>query len=298
MNSVRSMHGIGDGLTALWRGLLGGRGLSRGAAWGLMIVGALAAFEIFNFSTTEFALRDVLGDLAFAGMRWSIVLAIAFCAMDFAGIARIFTPEARPGRTRRGLVPLRRLAAGCGLQRHPHLVGRLGRHRPPGQHQHQPAHERGPYTGRAGLRGRHGLADPRAHHRHILGGRRPDVLHRLRSASGQRAYAPSSGRSPVPSSPLRPVSAMPRTSVSTLRSAPKPSTPATFDRMEPTYQNVALDASASESGVRAPAAITAPPTKSEKTVAHVGDRLFLSTARVFVSYSFLHAMTRPLNDPH
>ena len=93
MNSVRSFHGIGDGLTALWRGLLGGRGLSRGAAWGLMIVGALAAFEIFNFSTTEFALRDVLGDLAFAGMRWSIVLAIAFCAMDFAGIARIFTPE-------------------------------------------------------------------------------------------------------------------------------------------------------------------------------------------------------------
>ena len=71
----------------------GGRGLSRGAAWGLMIVGALAAFEIFNFSTTEFALRDVLGDLAFAGMRWSLVLAIAFCAMDFAGIARMFTPE-------------------------------------------------------------------------------------------------------------------------------------------------------------------------------------------------------------
>src|SRR5574340_315612 len=93
MNSVRSFHGIGDGLAALGRGLLGGRGLSRGAAWGLMIVGALAAFEIFNFSTTEFALRDVLGDLAFAGMRWSIVLAVAFCAMDFAGIARIFTPE-------------------------------------------------------------------------------------------------------------------------------------------------------------------------------------------------------------
>ena len=71
MNSVRTMHGIGDGLAALWRGLTRGRGLSRGAAWGLMIVGALAAFEVFNFSTTEFALRDVLGDLAFAGMLWS-----------------------------------------------------------------------------------------------------------------------------------------------------------------------------------------------------------------------------------
>jgi hypothetical protein len=58
-----------------------------------MIVGALMAFELFNFGTTEFALRDVLGDLAFAGLRWSMVLAIAFCAMDFAGIARIFTPQ-------------------------------------------------------------------------------------------------------------------------------------------------------------------------------------------------------------
>src|SRR5512139_2803084 len=93
MNSVRSMHGIGDGLAALWRGLTRGRGLSRGAAWGLMIVGALLAFEIFNFSTTEYALHDLLGDLTFASLRWSTVLAIAFCAMDFAGIARIFTPE-------------------------------------------------------------------------------------------------------------------------------------------------------------------------------------------------------------
>jgi hypothetical protein len=72
---------------------MGGRGISRGATWGLMIVGALMAFELFNFGTTEFALRDVLGDLVFAGLRWSMILAIAFCAMDFAGIARIFTPQ-------------------------------------------------------------------------------------------------------------------------------------------------------------------------------------------------------------
>jgi hypothetical protein len=77
----------------LFGGLTGGRGLNRGAAWGLMILGALLAFEIFNFSTTQFALRDVLGDLTFAGMRWATILAIAFCGIDFAGIARIFTPE-------------------------------------------------------------------------------------------------------------------------------------------------------------------------------------------------------------
>ena len=73
--------------------VFGGRRLKRGAAWGGMILGALLAFEIFNFSTTQFALLDVLGDLKFAGMRWASILAVAFCGIDFAGIARIFTPE-------------------------------------------------------------------------------------------------------------------------------------------------------------------------------------------------------------
>lgn len=79
----------GDGLSALFRG----RHVSRGAAWGIMIIGALLAFEVFNFSTTEFALNDVLGELKFAGLRWATILSIAFCGIDFAGIARIFTPE-------------------------------------------------------------------------------------------------------------------------------------------------------------------------------------------------------------
>ena len=74
-------------------GLFNGRRVSRGAAWGIMILGALLAFEIFNFSTTQFALLDMLGNLTFAGMRWATILAIAFCGIDFAGIARIFTPE-------------------------------------------------------------------------------------------------------------------------------------------------------------------------------------------------------------
>ena len=93
MNTVRSTGNVGDGLKALLRGIRGGRGLNRGAAWGVMIVGALLAFEVFNYSTTQFALRDVLGDLAFAGFRWATILAIAFCGIDFAGIARIFTPQ-------------------------------------------------------------------------------------------------------------------------------------------------------------------------------------------------------------
>lgn len=61
--------------------------------FGILIVLALLAFEIFNYSTTDFALSDLLGDLRFGGMRWSTILALAFCGIDFAGIARLFTPE-------------------------------------------------------------------------------------------------------------------------------------------------------------------------------------------------------------
>ncbi|MBM3123984.1 MAG: hypothetical protein FJZ87_02800 [Chloroflexi bacterium] len=67
--------------------------LKRGAIFGGILIAALLAFEVFNFGTTSFALQDMLGDLAFAGVRWSTVLALAFCGIDFAGIARIFTPE-------------------------------------------------------------------------------------------------------------------------------------------------------------------------------------------------------------
>jgi hypothetical protein len=62
-------------------------------AFVVMILGALIAFEVFNYSTTDHALRDLLGDLAFAGIHWSTILALAFCGIDFAGIARLFTPE-------------------------------------------------------------------------------------------------------------------------------------------------------------------------------------------------------------
>ncbi len=65
----------------------------RGAVFGFILITALGAFEIFNYSTTQFALADILGDLRSAGIPWSVVLAIAFCGIDFAGIARLFTPQ-------------------------------------------------------------------------------------------------------------------------------------------------------------------------------------------------------------
>lgn len=67
--------------------------LQRGLAFGAIIIAALLAFEIFNYSTTDYALADLLGDLSFAGVQWSTILALAFCGIDFAGIARLFTPE-------------------------------------------------------------------------------------------------------------------------------------------------------------------------------------------------------------
>jgi hypothetical protein len=67
--------------------------LQRSFLFGGLIIMALIAFEIFNYSTTDFALKDLLGDLSFAGIRWGTILAIAFCGIDFAGIARLFSPE-------------------------------------------------------------------------------------------------------------------------------------------------------------------------------------------------------------
>ncbi len=66
----------------------------RGVVFGSILLLALAAFEVFNFSTTDFALTDLLGsELKFLGIRWATILSIAFCGIDFAGIARLFTPE-------------------------------------------------------------------------------------------------------------------------------------------------------------------------------------------------------------
>ena len=65
----------------------------KGLTYILIFILALVAFEAFNFSTTDFALSDLLGDLRFAGIRWATLLSLAFCGIDFAGIARLFAPQ-------------------------------------------------------------------------------------------------------------------------------------------------------------------------------------------------------------
>jgi hypothetical protein len=67
--------------------------LPRKLVLGVILAVALIAFEIFNFDTTRYALESLLGDVNFLGLSWAIILAIAFCAIDFAGLSRLFTPE-------------------------------------------------------------------------------------------------------------------------------------------------------------------------------------------------------------
>jgi hypothetical protein len=69
------------------------RSLPRHFLLGLILVFALLAFEMFNFDTTRYALESLLGPVRLAGLAWATILAIAFCAIDFAGLARIFTPQ-------------------------------------------------------------------------------------------------------------------------------------------------------------------------------------------------------------
>lgn len=60
---------------------------------GVILIIALFAFELFNFDTSRFALSNLLGDVAFLGVRWASILAVAFCAIDFAGLAHLFAPD-------------------------------------------------------------------------------------------------------------------------------------------------------------------------------------------------------------
>lgn len=79
-------------LTAVQQGAANLR-IERDRVFALIMLGALTAFELFNFSTTEFALTDLLGDLQLGFVRWATILALAFSSMDFAGVAWLFSPK-------------------------------------------------------------------------------------------------------------------------------------------------------------------------------------------------------------
>ena len=86
-HTFQNGNGIGVNLSGL------NLNLSRKATIGVILGVALLAFEMFNFDTTQYALRNLLGEVRFLGLQWASILAIAFCSIDFAGLARLFTPE-------------------------------------------------------------------------------------------------------------------------------------------------------------------------------------------------------------
>src|SRR3970040_1820583 len=73
-----------------WVGLLRSE---RDRVFTLIMLAALVTFEMFNFSTTEFALKDLLGGLRLGTAQWATILALAFSAVDFAGVAWLFSPK-------------------------------------------------------------------------------------------------------------------------------------------------------------------------------------------------------------
>lgn len=74
--------------------LFGRVNINSGMATAILLVIGLLSFEMFNYSTTNVALNDVLGNQKFLTIPWATILAIAFCGIDFAGVARLFIPEA------------------------------------------------------------------------------------------------------------------------------------------------------------------------------------------------------------
>ena len=77
--------------------------------------------------TTSVATAGLLISMAGVGIGWATILAIAFCGIDFAGIARLFTPEQGRDEHQRqpGEQPMRhrlgdrnRLALTSGQRRH------------------------------------------------------------------------------------------------------------------------------------------------------------------------------------
>lgn len=87
-------------LRAKFAAIRGDKTLSRQMVIAGILAVSLIAFEMFNFDTTRFALSNFLGGAGFLGVSWAVILAIAFCAIDFAGLVRMFTPESSGEETK------------------------------------------------------------------------------------------------------------------------------------------------------------------------------------------------------
>lgn len=58
----------------------------------IMIAVALVCFDAFNYSTTQMSFEQILSEMKFFNISWSVWISIAFCLVDLFGMARMFTP--------------------------------------------------------------------------------------------------------------------------------------------------------------------------------------------------------------
>ena len=58
----------------------------------LLVIGNIS-FMVFTYATVAYALHDVFGDLRFWGIRWASILTFNFSGIEYAGLARLLTPD-------------------------------------------------------------------------------------------------------------------------------------------------------------------------------------------------------------
>lgn len=58
----------------------------------LIMLAALIGLQLFNFSTTEYALLTLFGDARLAGIPWATLLALTFTVLDLTALVRLFSP--------------------------------------------------------------------------------------------------------------------------------------------------------------------------------------------------------------
>ena len=108
-----------------------------GLVLGMILFIALVAFETFNYSTTQYALSDLLGNLHFRQHSLGNDSLDCFLSgLILPGLPACL-PRTRPRRNARSLVSVWRLAAGGNDERHPHLVGRFDGNYEPYRAQHR-----------------------------------------------------------------------------------------------------------------------------------------------------------------
>ena len=73
-----------------------------GGAYTFFLAAVLITLEVFSYSTVNFALSDLLGNIGMGATTWAAILAVAFCGMDLIGIIQLFNPQEQTAQGNEG----------------------------------------------------------------------------------------------------------------------------------------------------------------------------------------------------